>query len=368
MTEEVVEAEVIEVDEEVERLPAVRAHAAVVARDEITVDELLAQRDKIVQAMERAMKPEVHYGHIPGIPKPTLLKPGAELLNVLFRFAPSYHSERTWHDDGHLTVVSRCTLTHIPSDYVIAEGEGLCSSREAKYAYRQSGRVCPECGKDAIIKGKAEFGGGWLCFKKKGGCGAKWSDDSEEGQAFATAEVGRVPNEEIADTYNTVLKMANKRSLIAAILNGTAASDVFTQDVEDQPAAAAAAEPEPQPESQEFDPGKHLLDGAIPLRGDATVNQLAEQMKHLEPTLDWGAVIKQAWPGERTPEFWRRLSNTLQWINRRGGGGDFPPASTSEIIDGFAWGFSGSVVELVWKKSDAALSAEEQAQMDEGGE
>jgi hypothetical protein len=125
---------------------------------------------------------------------------------------------------------------------------------------------------------------------------------------------------------------------------------------------------EPQPESQEFDPGKHLLDGAIPLQGDATVNQLAEQMKHLEPTLDWGAVIKQAWPGERTPEFWRRLSNTLQWINRRGGGGDFPPASTSEIIDGFAWGFSGSVVELVWKKSDAALSAEEQAQMDEGGE
>jgi hypothetical protein len=33
---------------------------------------------------------------------------------------------------------------------------------------------CPKCGKDAIIKGKEEYGGGYLCFKKKGGCGAKF--------------------------------------------------------------------------------------------------------------------------------------------------------------------------------------------------
>ena len=31
----------------------------------------------------------------------------------------------------------------------------------------------------------------------------------------------------------TVLKMANKRSLVAAVLNATAASDIFTQDIED---------------------------------------------------------------------------------------------------------------------------------------
>jgi hypothetical protein len=36
--------------------------------------------------------------------------------------------------------------------------------------------VCPVCGKDAVIKGKAEYGGGWLCFGKKGGCGAKWPE------------------------------------------------------------------------------------------------------------------------------------------------------------------------------------------------
>ena len=36
---------------------------------------------------------------------------------------------------------------------------------------------CPSCGKKgAIIKGKEEYGGGYLCYKKKGGCGAKFKD------------------------------------------------------------------------------------------------------------------------------------------------------------------------------------------------
>ena len=36
---------------------------------------------------------------------------------------------------------------------------------------------CPSCGKKgAIIKSKEEYGGGYLCYKKKGGCGAKFKD------------------------------------------------------------------------------------------------------------------------------------------------------------------------------------------------
>lgn len=36
---------------------------------------------------------------------------------------------------------------------------------------------CPNCGKtEHVIKGKEEFGGGWLCWKNKGGCGEKWPD------------------------------------------------------------------------------------------------------------------------------------------------------------------------------------------------
>lgn len=35
---------------------------------------------------------------------------------------------------------------------------------------------CPECGHTgAIIKGQEQYGGGYVCFKKKQGCGAKWA-------------------------------------------------------------------------------------------------------------------------------------------------------------------------------------------------
>lgn len=239
--------EVIDVDEEqVHNLPAVRASEAIVARGELTVAEIVEQKDKIKQVMEAVMIRDVHYGVIPGVNKPSLFKPGAEAINVALRLAPHYDSEKIWHEDGHLTVVVKCVLKHIPTDLTIATGEGLCSSKESRYAFRQGERVCTQCGGAYIIKGKAEYGGGWVCYKKKGGCGAKFEDDDP---AIAGQEIGKVPNPDLADTYNTVLKMADKRALIAAVLNGTAASDVFTQDVEDQvgggTAPASTGEPPP---------------------------------------------------------------------------------------------------------------------------
>jgi hypothetical protein len=46
---------------------------------------------------------------------------------------------------------------------------------------------CPSCGVvGAIIKGKPEYGGGWLCFGKKGGCGAKFLTDPREAQKAET--------------------------------------------------------------------------------------------------------------------------------------------------------------------------------------
>jgi len=226
--------------EEVRDLPAVRAHEAMVTRAEVSVDDVVEQRDKIKAVMERVMRPDIHYGRIPGVDKPTLFKPGAELLNTTFRLAPAYQSERIFHDDGHLTVVAKCVLTHAPSGIVLGEGEGLCSSRESKYAYRNAKRICPACGAEAIIKGKAEFGGGWLCWKKQDGCGAKFPDNDP---AIMGQEVGKTDNAELPDTWNTVLKMADKRALVAAVLNCTAASDIFTQDIEDSPAVVSEREP-----------------------------------------------------------------------------------------------------------------------------
>lgn len=194
---------------------------------ELSVTDVLAQVKKIQEVMRLCMKEGEHYGVIPGTNKPTLLKPGAEKLLLVFRFDPQYESTEIY-DGDHLTIKSRCNLYHIPTGLRMGSGEGSCSTKESKYAYRNASLTCPECGKDSIIKGKYEFGGGWLCFKKKGGCGAKFPD-----QQFEGAEVGKIPNDALPDQYNTVLKMANKRSLVAAVLNATAASDIFTQDLED---------------------------------------------------------------------------------------------------------------------------------------
>lgn len=202
----------------------------------LSVVDVRAQVNLIQHVMREVMRKDEHYGVIPGTGnKPTLLKAGAEKLCLTFRLDPQYEIEQK-SEGQHLTIISKCTLWHIPSGQRFGSGMGSCSTRESKYAYRQESRKCPHCGKAAIIKGKAEFGGGWLCFKKKDGCGAKFPDGdaSIEGQP-----AGRVPNEDIADQYNTVLKMANKRSLVAAVLNTTAASDIFTQDIEDLPQATA---------------------------------------------------------------------------------------------------------------------------------
>lgn len=222
---------------------AIRPQTAI--EGELSVAQVLAQVQKIQDLMRSGMKDNEHFGIIPGTNnKPTLLKPGAEKLCLMFRLAPEYDSGERY-DGDHLTIKSKCVLTHIPTGRRLGSGEGSCSTKEVKYAYRQASRKCPTCGKEAIIRGKKEYGGGWLCFKRKDGCGAKFKDGDAtiEGQ-----QVGRIPNEDLADQYNTILKMANKRSLIAAVLNVTAASDIFTQDLEDQEETAPAAPPPPAKE------------------------------------------------------------------------------------------------------------------------
>lgn len=209
---------------------------------EMSVEEIVEQVRKIQKVMGLVMKPDEHYGVIPGTSgKPSLLKPGAEKLCLLFRLDPQY-SVAEIHDGNHLTVTSTCVLYHIPTGLRRGSGMGKCSTKESKYAYRKSERVCPECKQPAIIKGKAQYGGGWLCWKKKGGCDAKFKDGDK---AIESQDTGRVANEDLPDAYNTVLKMANKRSLVAAVLNATAASDIFTQDIEELP---PEHRPEPEPE------------------------------------------------------------------------------------------------------------------------
>ena len=236
-------------------LPAVAAPATLAVRHELEVGDVVAQVQKIQHVMAEVMKEGEHYGKIPGTNKPTLFKAGAEKLCVTFRLRPEFESTETW-DGVHLTVKSRCILVHIPTGQVFGTGEGMCSTKESKYAYRGDGRQCPKCGVAAIKKSKyppksKELGRepGWYCFAKVGGCGVEFAAKDE---AILSQPEGRAPNPDIADLYNTVLKMANKRSHTAAVLLSTAASDIFTQDLEDMPQAQAAAPQRkvPTPEEQ----------------------------------------------------------------------------------------------------------------------
>lgn len=255
-TTEAIEGEVLAEHEDAPgREVALRpAEPAVIARGEIGVADLLEQAAKIEQAMRQAMKPDVHYGVIPGTQKPTLLKPGAQKLCVLFRLAPSFRTDRDYHDDGHLTVSSTCTLTHIPTGLVVASGDGLCTTRESRYSSRTAKRKCPLCAVEQIRRSKnapksGDYEGadpsdppGWYCWRKEGGCGANFRHDDPR----ITEQVeGKVANPDVADQWNTVLKMANKRALVDAVINGTAASDVFTQDMEDAPSSAPSQASQP---------------------------------------------------------------------------------------------------------------------------
>lgn len=233
---------------------------------EWTVEQMVAQSLKIQTCMRAVMKDGEHYGVIPGTnTKPTLLKPGAEKLCLMFRLDPEYDIMTNVETPERIAFTIRCTLTHIPTGQRIASGLGSCNSREAKYM-RPAPKKCPQCSKESIIKGKEEYGGGWLCYAKKGGCGAKFKDGDT---AIEKQDNGLA---DPADLHNTILKMGCKRALVAAVLNGTAASDFFTQDLEDLAEKAAEYIPPPVRETSERIAGTQGAPGrsAIPKDGGAS--------------------------------------------------------------------------------------------------
>lgn len=210
-------------------------HAAASLMPAISVEDAVERYDALKQFVSRVLRPDVDFGLIPGTgTKKTLLKPGAEKLTTFFGLSKRFEIlERVedWTGEAHggepfFYYLIRCRL--LRGDELIAEADGSCNSWEKKYRYRKGEIVCPHCGTSAVIKGKQEYGGGWLCFKKRGGCGARF--DSEQWDESA---IRPVPNSEIFDQVNTIQKMAEKRALIAATLIGVNASEFFTQDMED---------------------------------------------------------------------------------------------------------------------------------------
>lgn len=209
----------------------------------LPVAEIVAQVTRVQEVMKAVMQEGEHYGTIPGCgEKKTLLQPGAQKLCLTFRLAPKYTIQETNYTGNHKEYRVVCELTHIITGQFLGEGVGCCSTLESKYRWRQQEIRCPKCGKNKIIQGKAEYGGGWLCWAKKGGCGAKFAENDP---SIVNQPRGRVENPDPADCYNTVLKMAKKRAYVDATIAATAASDIFTQDIGDNEDEGNDAAPAP---------------------------------------------------------------------------------------------------------------------------
>src|SRR5882724_859033 len=198
-------------------------------QEELTIDDLVRMLHKVQSVMTKVMVINEDYGKLPGTSKPSLLLPGAQKLNMMFRFSPVYDWKEEKLEANHRNYLVSCDLIHIITGKLVARGLGSCSTLESKYRYRTGGIVCPDCGNDSISKGKGDesWNKNFYCNTKKGACNAKFPLTDER---LVSQPVGKTENKDIADCWNTVLKMACKRALIAATINATGASCIFTQD------------------------------------------------------------------------------------------------------------------------------------------
>lgn len=184
---------------------AERPETVALVRPAASATALLEAHREIAETVARILDEGTDYGVIPGTgDRPTLLKPGAERLALAFGTTPRYSvvereadhdrlvawtkrrkiwegrdfhwQEETGTSHGVYRYVIRCELVRRETGTVLGDGLGVCSTVEAKYIDRPR------------------------------------------------------------DSENTVLKMAEKRALVAAVLNAFGLSGRFTQDVEDLPA------------------------------------------------------------------------------------------------------------------------------------
>ena len=195
-------------------------------RLELAAEDLVARTRKILEIKEKVMRENVHYGVIPGCRKPSLWKPGAEILCQGFRLAPEFVTTSSqdlnhtikwekWDYDhrekvegltkGYFEYDTQCTLVHIPTGEVWARAvSGSCNNFEAKYRSLNP-----------------------------------------------------------YDIKNTLEKMSEKRALVAAVLIGVGASDIFTQDLEDLPELGQEGSP-PEDAGQKEPPKPNPMPMAKP--------------------------------------------------------------------------------------------------------
>lgn len=180
--------------------PGALAHSQQSGR--MAVADIISHVAMVQEVMKAVMKPDVHYGIIPGTDKPTLLKQGAEVLCMAFRVSDTYQVEDLSTSDVVRYRVT-CIGVHQMNGITLGSGMGEASSGEEKYKWRKA-----------------------------------WDEEFNATPAnMRRIKTGKYTTKQVrtepADLANTILKMANKRAKIAMTINVTACGDMFGQDLED---------------------------------------------------------------------------------------------------------------------------------------
>lgn len=172
----------------------------------MSVAEIRQNASIIRQVMKDGMERGKDYGTIPGCgAKPTLLKPGSEKILSTFRVAVNpVVADLSTADCARYRVTAQASS--MVTGAFLGAGVGEASTDEEKYRWR------------AAVS-DAEFDA--------------TPEDRRRVKYYKNGNEAKQVRTNPADLANTVLKMAKKRAQIDMTLTVTAASDIFSQDIED---------------------------------------------------------------------------------------------------------------------------------------
>ena len=175
--------------------------------DSINIEEVASIMQKINRfqaVVQQTLKENHDYGVIPGVQKPTLLKPGGEKVCMMFGINPEYEFLSTQEDykNEFFSYNIKCTL--YKNGMPCAQGVGSCNSKEKKYRY-----INVDIPPSNYVGHSEQFSDKYGRIRYK------------------------IENNDTCSLVNTILKMAKKRAFIDAVLQVASLSEIFTQDVED---------------------------------------------------------------------------------------------------------------------------------------
>lgn len=207
------------------------------APHELAIRDVVAASEKVHEILTKVMVKDMHYGVIPGTPRPSLYKPGAEKIALTFRLVPAYRVEDLSAPPHYYRYRVTCELVHGPTGTPVGSAVREASTDEEKWRWREPVSAAEW---DATPGDRKR-----LKFKR--------------GEKDGTQQVLR----DAPDMAPTALAMAEKRAFVGAVKEATAASDIF-EDMDSkgreerpkvqQPKAKAKVETAPPPTATNSEP------------------------------------------------------------------------------------------------------------------